>query len=105
MDFEDFVLLVLAKEGTSFDPHLEPQEKFSKPIYQIGFDAIIRIEDLDKSWPEIAKTIGAPQKELLKENSTVESKDFHRISCGSRRVIVDLYCDDFKELGFEKLTE
>ncbi len=104
IDFEKFILSVLANMGTAFDPHFQPQEMFPQPILEIGFDAVIRIEDLGQRWPDVADIIRTSRK-LPTEKSTSKSKDARSISPKARRVIEELYQNDFERLGYKKISQ
>lgn len=96
--FDTFVVDVLGKTGPAFDPHFTPQEKYSMPIYEMGLDHIIHIEELDTGWRQVAKQIDLPLA-LPHENAT--RAEFEKpISDEARAVIQRLYARDFEGLGY-----
>lgn len=102
MNLETFIVSILAKEGTEFDPHFMPQERFPKPILQMGFDAVIRIEELQQRWSDVAGAIHAPNK-LPQENTTRQSKKPSDLSTEANSVIEELYRNDFEQLGYDRI--
>lgn len=103
IELNNFILSVLAKHGTGFDPHFEPQEHFDVPISQMGFDAIIRIEELQQRWPDIAHVINAPYA-LPRANITQQTKDTLYLSDEAKHVIAELYKNDFEQLGYQRIN-
>ncbi|MBT51980.1 MAG: hypothetical protein CMF72_00900 [Mameliella sp.] len=105
-EFNAFVTGELARTGTGFDPHFMPQEKFSVPLKEMGFDCIINIENIDAEWPALAARIDAPVS-LPHENRTKKKEQEWSLlfTNESIEVIEKLYARDFANLGYQTWSD
>jgi len=103
LEFNEFMQSTFLHAGPEFDPHFEPQEKFSSPINEMGFDIVIKMEDISKEWTGIASMIGAPLQ-LPQSNRTLEEKSFSSIDVSTRRIIEAVYERDFSGLGYDRIS-
>lgn len=100
--FNPFVNEVLSVKGTSFDPHFMPQEKYARLICEMGFDSVIRFEDLDRGWAAMAGLIDGPAVLPHENMSTRRKPDRSLFADETLDVIERLYARDFECLGYER---
>jgi hypothetical protein len=99
-EFNEFVVDVLGREGTSFDPHFAPQADGLLHDGALLVDHVGRFETLDRSWREIAARIDAPA--VLPHRGRSERAASYAGYYGDegRRVVERLYHDDLTLFGY-----
>lgn len=104
MSFQTFVKTILAKEGTNYDIHFEPQYPniyfVDNTIGNIIVDFVAKLENIEEDWKYISSKI--------KCNSVLPHKnkskhDHYSVYYDKRTkdIIDDLYRIDIKMLGYE----
>jgi len=95
-----FTQKVFLKEGILYDPHFIPQEKYTKPIYELGFDYILKIETLETDWKKMCSAISVDPYIPKVNTSKNLNFDTNNLSKQSLEIIYNTYRDDFKNLGY-----
>lgn len=98
--FDRFVVDVLAREGTSFDPHFAPQADGLVHDGMLLVDYVGRFETLAPSWREIAARIDAPTWLPQRGGSERAASYASYYDDESRRVVERLYHDDLERFGY-----
>ena len=97
--FDHFILNILSKHGSGFDPHFDFQHP--KAFFHGGcfVDFIGRIENIESDWDVIAKAISAPAKVPHKNKS---SHKYYRgyYTPETIKVIEEVYAHDIELLGY-----
>lgn len=101
-EFNHFISDVLSKTKTSFDPHFMPQEKYHKPIHDMGLDRIIYFESLAEGWKDMAPYIDASTVLPHKNSSPIKQPLRTSFSEKTIEIIEELYADDFDRLGYDR---
>ncbi|MGR6431474.1 sulfotransferase family 2 domain-containing protein [Rhizobium sp. PAMB 3174] len=102
--FDEFMQSDFLDVGPAFDPHFDHQEKFSVPIAKMGFDKVLRIEEISDQWPSVAAIIKSPST-LPQSNKTEETKDILSMQQRTRQIIEETYAKDFAGLGYQIISE
>ncbi len=99
-EFNEFVVEVLGRQGTAFDPHFDPQ---SIALFHDGgllVDHVGRFESIQDSWRVIAGRIDAPTPLPHRGGSRRAASYAGYFSDDARRVVEDLYRDDLVNFGY-----
>lgn len=98
--FRSFVVDVLAREGTGFDPHFAPQADSLLHEGALLVDHVGRFETLEESWREIAARIDAAARLPHRGRSERAACWVDYYDDASRRVVERLYRDDLELFGY-----
>ena len=99
-EFNEFVVEVLGRQGTAFDPHFDPQ---SDGLFHDGgllVDHVGRFESIQDSWRAIAGWIEAPTPLPHRGSSKRATSYTGYFSDDARRVVERLYRDDLANFGY-----
>ena len=100
--FEQFVDVVSAMPSRTQDPHWRRQADHLG-IGIVDYDAIIHLEELDASWPRIARLVGVDdlQEEFFCRYSTKAGTRVDEYYTPELRAkVADAYADDYRAFGY-----
>jgi Sulfotransferase family len=99
--FSAFVKFHIAKKNLNFsNAHFRRQ---SVLLPEKGLDFIGHIETLEQDFNHVIDVLKLSKHELLKKNETQNRKDWRFYYTPSiKRLVADLYSDDFERFGYDK---
>lgn len=101
MKFTTFCTEVLRRQGTSFDPHFDPQSDGLFCDGELIPEFVGRFESLEEDWAKITIAIDGPPllAHINKSKRRVRYTDYYNDH--SRQVIASLYADDLNNFDYE----
>jgi len=96
VDINEWTERVFSVYGPKFDPHFTEQEKYHRPIHEMGFDYILTTHRLNSEWTQVAQQINA-SSEVPMENRTKKVQ----LSLNAKKIVYDTYYNDFNLLNFK----
>ncbi len=102
ISFEEFLAVIADQPSRDQDPHWRRQSDHIG-LGIVNFDSIIHLEDLDKSWEQVAKLTGTPNLDgqfYCKKSTNAGSRTDEYFTPKTIELISKIYSVDYQNFGY-----